>query len=330
MQSYDEETMAPAPGQALAKYVPVYHDESIFGANEGRTQMWAPEGEQDMMFRKTKGSSVMASGFICPCHGMMKLDGDAAKELMAEHGLELSSSLFPGSVSSFTTIEPGKNKDGYWAGKDVVRQSKEVLRIFEAMHPGQIGVFTFDNSTNHGVFPEGARVVGSGVNKNPGGKNAPGSTNVAPMADGWCESGGVRVEQKMHFPAAGVFKGTKEVLRERGLEAESMLRGSCDKKSRAADKLAGGACAPGEKCCCANVLKCQPDFLAQPTALEELLANAGHICRVLPKCHPELNPIESFWAAMKEHWCGVPLWLRGGCAGNSVKHKELNENETHV
>ena len=44
----------------------------------------------------------------------------------------------------------------------------------------------------------------------------------------------------------------------------------------------------------------QPDFLEQSTALEELHGEARDKCYMLPKCHPELNPIESFWAAMKE------------------------------
>ena len=54
------------------------------------------------------------------------------------------------------------------------------------------------------------------------------------------------------------------------------------------------------------MLSNEPDFLAQPTALEQLCAARGHVCRMLPKMHPELNPIESFWA-----WC--KQWCRGHC-----------------
>jgi hypothetical protein len=49
--------------------------------------------------------------------------------------------------------------------------------------------------------------------------------------------------------------------------------------------------------------------LEQKTALEELLESKGHVCRMLPKMDPELNPIESFWAMMK-------VYLREVCDYN--------------
>jgi hypothetical protein len=58
-----------------------------------------------------------------------------------------------------------------------------------------------------------------------------------------------------------------------------------------------------------EVLGSKPDFLEQKTALEEFLGSKGHVCRMLPKMHPELNPIESFWAAMK-------VYLREVCDYN--------------
>jgi hypothetical protein len=49
--------------------------------------------------------------------------------------------------------------------------------------------------------------------------------------------------------------------------------------------------------------------LEQKTALEEFLEAKGHVCRMLPKMHPELNPIESYWAMMK-------VYLREVCDYN--------------
>ena len=49
-----------------------------------------------------------------------------------------------------------------------------------------------------------------------------------------------------------------------------------------------------------QILKMQPDFLDQSTALEELHGEAGDKCYMLPKRRPEPNPIEPLWAAMKE------------------------------
>ena len=51
---------------------------------------------------------------------------------------------------------------------------------------------------------------------------------------------------------------------------------------------------------CKHLLMSQPEFLAQKTALEESCEAAGHVVLMLPKCHLELNPIEQFWAAVKD------------------------------
>jgi hypothetical protein len=247
-------------------------------------------------------------------------------------------------LSSFTVFEPGANAQGYWTGQDVVDQAVEVERIFSKLHPNQIGVFEFDNSTNHSVLPPGALHVGVGVNKNPGGTNAPGSLkNPVKMRDGWFidKKTKKRVAQKMH-QKAGTFKGTHAILKERGVIPVPTL-GKCTKASRLAKKKESlTECSPTARCCCHNVrltmhackfgfsqcyvahtdryftvqnpltiqtLRNSPDFLEQKTALEEFLESKGHVCRMLPKMHPELNPIESYWAMMK-------VYLREVCDYN--------------
>ena len=45
--------------------------QAIVGANEGRGHYWGEKG--DRFYRKTKGKSMMLSGFICPCHGRMEM-----------------------------------------------------------------------------------------------------------------------------------------------------------------------------------------------------------------------------------------------------------------
>ena len=143
------------------------------------------------------------------------------------------------------------------------------------------------------------------------------------MRNGWfTDSGGARRAQSMHS-ADGTFKGMEAILRERGVDV-SRLRTKCGKAQHE-----GLGCKAGAKCCMKNVrplpywllsaqagrqqptdrggprlhqvLNGQPDFAQQRTALEELMELAGDMAIMLPKMHPELNPIESFWAAMKAY-----------------------------
>jgi hypothetical protein len=101
-------------------------------------------------------------------------------------------------------------------------------------------------------------------------------------------------EQELYFPAdhptmPGWFKGSELILRERGLYRNGM-NGACPK-----------ACFDTEEtnCCCQKVLFCQPDFVQQKSALEELITAHGHICDFYPKFHCELNFIEQYWGAAK-------------------------------
>ena len=227
----------------------------------------------------------MVSGFICPCHGEMSI---AAAELLPQplqqpvqpQPLQLSqqqpvqaqptqlpaqadpfhhSKLMFGKemLSSFTVFEPGANAQGYWTGQDVVHQAVEVEKIFTKLHPGKVGVFEFDNSTNHSVLPKGALHVDAGVNKGPGGKNAPGNTTgkkLAKMRDGWYinKETGNRVAQQMHF-ASGQFKGTQQILKERGVTPMPSL-GKCTKTSRQTKRKRDvDKCNQAELCCCHNV-----------------------------------------------------------------------------
>ena len=123
--------------------VPVYHDECIFAAHEGRFSYWGRPG--DRLFKKSKGKCQMVSGFICPCHGRMEVSEDDVPAFEA-----FAKSKFPdvkfkfsqitdesGKVvgyHSFTTITPGKNDFGWWCGEHVVEQTAEVIVIFEFLH----------------------------------------------------------------------------------------------------------------------------------------------------------------------------------------------------
>ena len=54
-------------------------------------------------------------------------------------------------------------------------------------------------------------------------------------------------------------------------------------------------------CCRRQILSLQPDFLAQKSALVEIIENASHVCIFFLKFHCELNFIERYWGAAKQH-----------------------------
>jgi hypothetical protein len=84
-------------------------------------------------------------------------------------------------------------------------------------------------------------------------------------------------------------------IRERGLWKEG-LRGKCQK----AKGTKGSPCET-KSCCAETLLANQPDFLEQECQIAEIVKAGGHLCLFLHKYHCELNIIEFFWGAMKNH-----------------------------
>ena len=306
--------IVPIPGGGEPALIPVLHDEMTATSMEHATTHYREGGAPDEMYRKGRGSPLMVSGFECPCHGILRIadPADVKKIKGANPGVDFkwSSKMLEGELYAMTVIKPGcgAGKEGHWGGADVVEQLKEYLPMFEFLHPGKQGLITFDNSTNHGIYPPGALKLTSGCNKNPGGKNAPGAGALPAMIDGWHVVDGEKKTQKMH-QADGQWKGTAAILAERGFDV-SRLRGKCTVESRKKEgRKSSSHCTLGDFCCCHNVLQSQPDFQSQLTALELVCSthastpsgSRDHICRMLPKFHPELSPIESYWAAMKQH-----------------------------
>jgi len=186
---------------------------------------------------------------LCECHGRLKIgDGLEAQEM----------------------IVPGQNNDGWWTASHMIAQIKiKALTVFNALHPGCVGVFLFDNSTNHGAFAADALAAGK-MNLRPGGKQPK-------MREGWFMDGATKIIQSMITPE-GQPKGMQVVLEERGLW-------EC------------GLNADGAR----RILGLQPDFLAQRSMVEESILDAGHKCIFLPKFHCELNHIEMYWGAAKRY-----------------------------
>ena len=168
-------------------------------------------------------------GFICQCHGRMYIDKDDDKFTAhmasmeeAEFMKKYTENSEGSAYTSFTTMEPGANREGWWEADDVYEQTIQVLRICEWLHPKATGLFIFDNSTNHGKYAADALFLTSGSdNLGIGGKNAPGTEGRPQMRDGYYYKNldgapAEKVVQKMHIETGqdkGKFKGTKMVCK---------------------------------------------------------------------------------------------------------------------
>ncbi len=152
------------------------------------------------------------------------------------------------------------------------------MPMFEELHLVCIGVFVFDNSTNHGAFAKDALHVGH-MNLGSGGKQKL-------LRNGWFNKDGARFNQEMAYSIdhidpniAGKAKGVKSVLQERGLWHNGLKLDTARK-----------------------VLAQQKAFLQQKSIVEELVGEYDHHAMFLPKFHCEFNFIEIYWGALK-YYC---------------------------
>ncbi|PKY51387.1 hypothetical protein RhiirA4_424476 [Rhizophagus irregularis] len=140
-------------------HILITHDECLFYANDDRPIVWAPIGEPPLR-KKGQGKSIMVSDFLLETDGRLKLNEN---EILLHPEVPIEARKF---------LKPGKNEEGWWTAEHLLNQViNYAIPIFEANHPNAIGVFTFDNSTNHGAMAKDALNVNN-MNINPGGKQA--------------------------------------------------------------------------------------------------------------------------------------------------------------
>lgn len=142
--------------------------------------------------------------------------------------------------------------------------------MLEKRFPGRRLVFIFDHSPIHRAKADDA-LNAHEMNVWPGGVQSI-------MRPGWWVDKRGRRREQLMVDRAGQPKGLHQVLTERGLFREGMVK---------ADMV--------------PLLAKQPDFAGQPTLVEDLLSKRGHHALFLPKFHCELNPVERIWATAKRY-----------------------------
>lgn len=185
----------------------VVHDEMIIGAFESVKRQWQGKGVQALP-RKTQGPTAMVSEFLSERIGPIVVTPEQWEDVPDEDAMNLSESYrkLNGSddfakcddVRTRVIILPGKSREGYWTGKDVVMQVMDLaIKLFEYTHRGCEGVFVFDNSSSHGLYANDA-LVARRLNAYPG-------RQQPQMRKGWFERSGQREEQCLVFEEGDVL-----------------------------------------------------------------------------------------------------------------------------
>ncbi|CAG8742302.1 301_t:CDS:2, partial [Rhizophagus irregularis] len=199
------------PGEK--ELVQVTHHECHFYANDGQQKIWIREDE-DILRSKHIGRLIMVSAFLLSNEQLQANPHIGNKEAFVLRFIQT---------------------DGYWKSEHMLDQLvHQAIPIFELLHPGCIGVFCFDQSTNHNAMAADA-LIASKMNLSPGGAQPK-------MRDGWyINEHDERCAQSMIFPnnhkLKGQQKGIKQVLKERNLWPTKGIRLMCEQCSGKHDDI---------------------------------------------------------------------------------------------
>ena len=159
MSRYEGKNMnriLPDLAKGETEHILVTHDECVFYSNDGQRGVWAKNGELPLR-KKGNGKSIMVSEFLTEVDGRLRLKpADIEKYPIV-------------LIEAREYLEPGKDREGYWTAENVLNQIKnKVIPIFEILYPNCVGVFAFDNSSNHAIFAKDA-LISKRMNLNPDG-----------------------------------------------------------------------------------------------------------------------------------------------------------------
>ncbi|KZV63088.1 hypothetical protein PENSPDRAFT_678122 [Peniophora sp. CONT] len=290
-----------ARGEPPAPYTVIwYHDESTFYANDRRIIRWVHKDEKAVPRAKGEGASLMVADFISADYGWLRSRD--------------------GSDSARVFFRAGQNREGYFTNEDIVAQAEKAMDILERDYPGERHVFVYDNATTHTKRADDA-LSARYMQRNPSNnfwvtrnvRNTEGKLQYdkttrkrvkecIPMTGAYFNND-PRRPQSLYYPRdhpdanlRGKFKGMEELLRERGINTAGLLA-----------ECRGFKCPPGRtNCCMRRILFCQPDFCAVESVLESHCSRRGISIILLPKFHPELNPIEQCWGHAKRRYRELP------------------------
>ena len=269
----DNKNFGPIPNPNV-NLIFITHDETTCYGSDCKNIVWNENGKRSLKIKSYCGS-IMVSGFACACHGF------------------INSIIDNKIIKSYELFEASK-QNGYWTNDHLIAQLKEVIPLFQKIHPGKKLLFAFDNSQNHHkCAPDGLKSsIPLNDNKNMIIMRRTSFTDK----DGkiWVQS----MQTKNNIP-----KGAKTILFERGLYINKMPLECklCKDSVKHTERinLEQNDILLTRQCCCRFALSCEKDFAEQKEWLTEIVENEGHNIIYYPKFHCEFNFIELNWSDLK-------------------------------
>jgi hypothetical protein len=128
MQSWDDDEFCKAAlnGRPLVVWV---HDESVFYANDRRTERWVKSDKTAKPRAKGEGASLMVADFVSADYGWLR----------SPDGKESARVLF----------KPGKLRDGYFTSEDILKQANRAIDILQKYFQDEDHLLSYDNATTH-------------------------------------------------------------------------------------------------------------------------------------------------------------------------------------
>ena len=245
---------------ATKKLVLIFHDESIYHSNEDQGWQWTEKNKVTIK-PKGKGRGLMVSDFIDEFNGFLRLSDEEAEEALKHDRNH--------PVKARVILKYGAQLEGYWDSNKFMAQVKQACTIAEYKYPRETHsiVWLFDQSCGHCAYAEDALNINR-MNVKPGGKQAKLRDTINPLNGR---------PQKL-VDSAGIPKGMKNILEERGVDTSKMK----------AERMK-------------EILRSHHDFKYEKTKVERYLINEKkHRVLFIPKYHCEFNPIERVWGQSKK------------------------------
>ena len=146
---------------AVKQLVLIFHDESIFRANESQSIMWAEEGKVPIR-SKSLGRGLMISDFVTEHDGLLKLS-DAELEIARCDNITINQ-------QARQILYYGTASEGYWTSEKFLAQVNSAIAIAEFKYPKESNtlVWLFNQSSCHCAYNDDALNVKC-MNVKPGG-----------------------------------------------------------------------------------------------------------------------------------------------------------------